>query len=220
MATKVRFMNAQDIRKYFSSSVSLDLSGSFQNFACVSVILLQEHNQFNILFIERQINPYDPWSGHIAFPGGKKSINDQHLLDAAIRETKEEIGLNLDHTSVIGQLDDLQGRKSGVLQNFLIRPYLFLIEKNLIPEFQLNHHEVASIHLISLEKLIIKPNIVYFDYNHQGQQVSLPSLPLSKNKIWGLTYLILRNLQEHLIQMKYLDPTQLLPDYTQTTVHR
>lgn len=206
-------MNAQDLRKHFANSFSLDLSGSFQNSACVSVILLQEQKHLEILFIERQKNPSDPWSGHIAFPGGKKSINDQDFLDAAIRETKEEIGLHLDRTSFIGQLDDLQGRKSGVLQNFFIRPYLFLIEKNVTPKFQLNQNEVASVHLIRLENLIINPKIIYFDYNYQGQQISLPSLPLNKNKIWGLTYLILRNLQEHLVQMNYLPSSQLLPHY-------
>ncbi len=214
-------MNAQEIRKYFSTVQSIDLypsdslhpsiTESSPSFACVSIIVFQIKNQLELLFIERQKNPSDPWSGHIAFPGGKKTIEDITPIDAALRETKEEIGFELCRSNVIGKLDDLQSRKSGNFHNLIVRPYLFLLELKTYPQFVLNVNEVSAVHLVNLENLINTPTIKYFEYQYESQKISLPSIPLKENKIWGLTYLIIRNLQEHFIKMNYTNHNQLLP---------
>ena len=52
-------------------------------------------NVTDLLFIRRAEKNGDPWSGHMAFPGGHIESSDTSLLDAAIRETREEIGLDL-----------------------------------------------------------------------------------------------------------------------------
>ncbi|PON17011.1 hypothetical protein C2W62_15515 [Candidatus Entotheonella serta] len=61
--------------------------------------------------------------GQISFPGGRHEPADHSLLDTALRESDEEIGLNPTHVTVLGQLDDLLTTGS----NYLIRPYVGLI---------------------------------------------------------------------------------------------
>ena len=65
----------------------------------MAIITRQGKYGEEILFIERATRTGDPWSGHIAFPGGKKQDNDNSICATAIRETQEEIGLNLLQTS-------------------------------------------------------------------------------------------------------------------------
>ncbi|MCS5573716.1 MAG: CoA pyrophosphatase, partial [Pseudomonadales bacterium] len=65
-----------------------------------------------IVFIERARVLGDPWSGHIAFPGGRWEPDDKLPLDTAVRETEEEIGVDLSAARLLGRLDDLTGRRS------------------------------------------------------------------------------------------------------------
>lgn len=76
--------------------------------AAVAMILHQEAEELEILFIQRAAHDLDPWSGHIAFPGGK--LEDGELeSQAACRETREEIGIDLTQDSYLGQLSDIIG---------------------------------------------------------------------------------------------------------------
>ena len=65
--------------------------------AAVSIIIVKPNapHDAQVLLIERSKNKNDPWSGHMAFPGGRYQDNDQDILSTAIRETLEEIGLDL-----------------------------------------------------------------------------------------------------------------------------
>ena len=64
----------------------------------------------SIIFIQRSPSPDDPWSGQMAFPGGRREDSDLEAGDAARRETREEIGLELRPAQPVGRLGDLQGR--------------------------------------------------------------------------------------------------------------
>ncbi len=63
-----------------------------------------------VIFIERAQDSKDPWSGHMALPGGRCEASSESVMDTARRETHEEIGLYLPRDSLLGRLDDLQGR--------------------------------------------------------------------------------------------------------------
>ena len=64
-----------------------------------------------LLFIKRAEYPGDPWSGQIAFPGGREESGDSSLLETATRETREETGIDLGREGlIIGVLDDLRPR--------------------------------------------------------------------------------------------------------------
>ena len=82
--------------------------------AAVAVVLRAgEDRRPEVLFIKRAQHPGDPWSGHMAFPGGRIDLTDATIQSAAERETLEEVGLSLDAAESLGRLDDLEGLKGG-----------------------------------------------------------------------------------------------------------
>jgi 8-oxo-dGTP pyrophosphatase MutT (NUDIX family) len=90
--------------------------------AAVAVILTPDPD--SVLLIRRADRQDDRWSGQLAFPGGRWSPGDTGLLDTARRETREEVGVELDPGTLIGVLDDLAPR-SSVLPPILVRPFVF-----------------------------------------------------------------------------------------------
>ena len=73
--------------------------------AAVNVILRCNRGVVEVLLIRRVTNPKDPWSGDIAFPGGRMEEEDKDFLETALRETFEEVGIPKDKLEVIGVLD-------------------------------------------------------------------------------------------------------------------
>ena len=81
-----------------------------------------------LLFIKRAEYPSDPWSGQIAFPGGREERGDKSLADTAIREAREETGIDLERDGrIIGTLDDLYPR-SVRLPPISVRPFVFALD--------------------------------------------------------------------------------------------
>lgn len=65
-----------------------------------------------VLYIKRASRAEDPWSGHVAFPGGKRE-GDESDMECAVRETLEEIGLDLGRYTFVGRLDDYPVYRGG-----------------------------------------------------------------------------------------------------------
>jgi len=87
-----------------------------------------ERGSPELLFIKRAEYPGDPWSGQIAFPGGREEASDTSLAETAIRETREETGIDLVRDGqMIGTLDDLRPRTVR-LPAVLVRPYVVLLD--------------------------------------------------------------------------------------------
>src|SRR5262245_5919302 len=82
-----------------------DTSADGQSLAAVSLVFLaQGGGPAELLFIERALREGDPWSGHMAFPGGRRDRADADLVATSLRETREEVGLELGRP--IARLDD------------------------------------------------------------------------------------------------------------------
>jgi 8-oxo-dGTP pyrophosphatase MutT (NUDIX family) len=96
--------------------------------AAVAVIVRAGAAGTDILFIQRAEKNGDPWSGHMAFPGGHREPSDADLRAAAQRETLEEIGLDLRAAEYLGALDHQHAMARGRLLNMLIAPHVFAIE--------------------------------------------------------------------------------------------
>lgn len=180
-----------DLRSYLTNRLnhqtSLDLSVDIQRSASVALILRPQKNseELELGYIQRAENPYDPWSGHVAFPGGVREATDTTNLDAAIRETLEETGIELFHSEELARLDDIQGRKSGHLLDFYIRAHVFLKVDHV--NLLLDETEVADFRWIPLTDLLDPARkTVFNDY---------PAIDLGfKIPLWGLSYLITENL--------------------------
>jgi 8-oxo-dGTP pyrophosphatase MutT (NUDIX family) len=96
--------------------------------AAVAAVLRERDGRAELLFIRRATRRGDPWSGHMAWPGGKREPGDGDLLACAVRETREEIGLDLAGAAdVIGTLRGWRndGRSPGRLQG--VFPYVFAL---------------------------------------------------------------------------------------------
>ncbi len=97
------------IQKGLSIHTPLILEAKDKKRAAVAVVLYSGEDDLRLLFIERAAHPKDPWSGHIAFPGGTIEPTDRDLKHTAERETLEELGLDLSNAQYLGQLDDVPG---------------------------------------------------------------------------------------------------------------
>ena len=106
--------------------------------AAVAVLLVPD--PLSVLLIRRSEREGDPWSGHVALPGGRAELEDVDLAATAIRETAEEVGVLLDRTQLLGALDDVAPR-SSVPRIFTVRPFVFGLASQ--PSLQLSS-EVAS----------------------------------------------------------------------------
>lgn len=94
-----------------------------------------------LLLIRRAERPGDPWSGQVALPGGRREMADDTLLDTAIRETAEEVGVVMGPEYLAGRLDDL-GPVTPVLPPVVVRPFIFLLEEE--PMLHLNGEAAAA----------------------------------------------------------------------------
>ena len=99
--------------------------------AAVALIFrLGKDGALELLFIKRADYEGDPWSGQIAFPGGRVEAVDASLAETAIRETREETGIDLAREgTMIGTLDDLRPRTRS-LPAIVVRPYVALLERS------------------------------------------------------------------------------------------
>jgi len=182
----------EKLKKYFQKVHNFKeiIPNELTIFSSVAIILREKASNLEILFIKRTERDKDIFSGHMAFPGGVKEKMDEDILSTTIRETSEEIGLNLNqHGELIGRFDDYKPVNPSA-NNFIVSPFIFyLIE----PNFKLvkNSDEVKDIVWISLDKLktlssnsmrtINKFDALYQDYvfNHKNYT------------IWGMTGKIL-----------------------------
>ncbi|KAL8293371.1 hypothetical protein RQP46_000072 [Phenoliferia psychrophenolica] len=109
-----------------------------------------------ILFIKRASRATDKWSGHIAFPGGRQEPEDEDGRFTAMRETWEEVGLDLAEKEwlAVGQLDDREITTSlGKRLLMILSPFVFLHTSPHTPMPELQESEVASAHWVPLELL-------------------------------------------------------------------
>src|SRR5512140_1637351 len=95
--------------------------------AAVALVLYAGEDGLETLFIKRATRDGDPWSGQIALPGGKRHEGEDSLMTTAVRETQEEIGLDLAvNGTLLGELDEIRPR-SPLLPPIIVRPYVFAV---------------------------------------------------------------------------------------------
>lgn len=173
--------------------------------AAVAVVLHQSRDQTQVLFIKRATVAGDPWSGHMAFPGGHKDEGDCDLMDAAVRETEEEIGLDLSESRFVGPLSHQRAAPRGRTIDMLVAPYVFVIDS--MPSLTLNH-EVDEVVWGSF-------NDMFKGHNHdvEFRAVADAQVPFNGYRIeqqhfvWGLTYRTLQTLFMA-VDPKYSEPEE------------
>lgn len=165
--------------------------------AAVTLILRERQGLAEALIIKRAEHANDPWSGHLALPGGRAESNDEDLLITAARETREEIGLELldgnrSRDRFIGQLPLLAPRHPG-LPRLEITPFVALAPEKF--SIQLNK-EVAAAFWVSISRL--KRDGLAGEYRMQFGDITKkwPAYPTELGMIWGITERILTSFLE------------------------
>ena len=152
--------------------------------AAVAVVLRDNATGPEVLLIERARHPEDPWSGHMAFPGGRVDPEDFDSRAAAERETHEEVGLTLAGAELLGRLDDLEGRHAGRPLSLVISAWVYHVKEHgpLVP-----NAEVAMTLWVPLARLVDPVHRVEYPTPVGG----FPRIPVAepdRHIVWGLTY--------------------------------
>jgi 8-oxo-dGTP pyrophosphatase MutT (NUDIX family) len=156
--------------------------------AAVAVVLREAGPHPEVLFIERATHEGDPWSGQMAFPGGRVDAGDPNALEAAKRETLEEVGLSLEGAEYLGRIDDQEGRPAGPAGGLVISAHAFCVEDPgpLVPE----EREVASAFWFPVANLLDPAR--HIDYRYPARQnMNFPGIVVGdpdRHVVWGLTY--------------------------------
>ena len=157
--------------------------------SAVSLILKphQETGGPEIVFIKRAERSDDPWSGHMAFPGGRRHREDQSIVQTAIRETYEEIGLQLSGHEALGAMAAYSPKVSPGLS---VHPHLFFIHD--VPSLKLDSKEVEEVHWVPVEQAFDSSAFTQRPHTFRGMTLSLPSFSfdIKDRHIWGVTYVI------------------------------
>ncbi len=178
------------IRRHLANRTPVLATGS-ERHAAVALILRQQLNRLQMLIIHRAQHDGDPWSGDLAFPGGKVDFEDATAQAAAERETLEEVGLNLVAAEYLGQLDDLPGAflpiKISCFVYYLPHP----------ADFTLNH-EVAAYDWLPLERFHEEERHRRMAFPFRGRTISQPVVDLIDTApvLWGITHRLIEQFFE------------------------
>jgi 8-oxo-dGTP pyrophosphatase MutT (NUDIX family) len=160
--------------------------------AAVAVIITPDPDA--ILLIQRANRPGDPWSGHMALPGGRREPGDSDLLATAVRETREEVGIDLLEQQLLGGLDQVVPR-NPVLPPIAVRPFAFLLPAR--PKLVLNP-EVAAANWVTVDALLEPGGYHLASLEIAGQQREVQAYRLEAAIVWGMTERILTGLLQEL----------------------
>ena len=154
--------------------------------ACVMALLHPKNEELFVTFIKRAAShPADKHAGQIGFPGGKYEEEDGSLIDCALRETNEEIGVKSDDIEIIGQLTSLYVFAS----DFMVHPFVGYLDY--APDYIPQVEEVAGIYDFPVKNLV-DPN---YKVNRkvlvsEGFHLDAPGYNVNGDFLWGATAMI------------------------------
>ncbi len=159
--------------------------------AAVAMILAQGDDALDVCFIRRAERRGDPWSGQVAFPGGRASSDDPNANAVAERETFEEIGVQIHSGHMIGALPartlDRQHLK-------VLSPFVYYVDADVRSTARVRlRNEVASVFWVPLPHLFDSTAATELEYPRGPSAQRWPGIQYREHVIWGLTLRILES---------------------------
>lgn len=158
--------------------------------------VLRERDELELLFIRRAEHPSDPWSGHMAFPGGRVDPTDPSPLHAAVREAREEVALDLErHGHLLGELSHLPASARGKPIPMVVHPFVFAVGATL-PTLVPDTREVQETLWVPLSFLSNDTERGTLERVYEDVTMTLPCYRYQGRTIWGLTLRMVDELVE------------------------
>ena len=195
--------------------------------AAVAMILRDGEQGTEVLLMQRAFHPKDPWSGQMAFPGGKIEATDESAKAAAMREAHEEVGADLREQDYVGRLDDVYGLKVNTVFSVHISCFVFQPAR---PLDLVANEEVADMVWLPLAFLNDRKNA--HDFVHPSDPaLAMPAVminPSMSQVLWGLSLRMLNNFhsvlgvdmnvlsQEDLELLREIEQRELSPEVAKT----
>ena len=165
----------QQIEKILRHHKKKKITGENLKASAVLILLFYNQGQYHVLFTERsdEVNFH---KGQVCFPGGTQEPSDSSLLQTALRETEEEIGLEAKDVEILGELDD----SIALTSNYVISPFVAFIQYP--HSLKTNGREVKGAFFVPLSFLMDEANFKQDSYAYEYED----------HIIWGATAMILR----------------------------
>ena len=161
--------------------------------AAVAVVL-RPGAGLELLLIKRAQSERDPWSGHMALPGGRRDATDEDLLTTAVRETREETGVDLArHGRSLGRLD-VVAPVSPRLPKLTISPFVFGVAHG--AQARVASHEIEQVYWVPVDRLRDPGTQGTVEIPLPGGARHFPCYRVADEVVWGLTHRILTQFLE------------------------
>ncbi len=161
--------------------------------AAVALLLREAGDDLELLLIRRATREGDPWSGQVGLPGGRWSSGDASLEETALRETVEEVGVDVRaHGRVLGALDELRPR-TPVLPPIIVRPYVVALHA--APALIAND-EVAECRWVRVGALFAPETRIVTTVRVRDVHLQVDAYQLGDFTVWGMTERILSTFAE------------------------
>ena len=171
----------------FSNNTKLPFSKNKAKPAAVLILLYPNNNKI-YFYLTKRADTVKYHKGQISLPGGSKE-NNETLLDTALRETQEEIGIDKHQISILGKITPLFIPVTG----FMVTPFISYISKK--PKTILDEIEVAELLSVNIRDLL-NNDILIMDRDINGSSVSIPYFSLNNHQVWGATSMVLSELKD------------------------
>ncbi len=156
--------------------------------AAVACVLEDHVEGPRVLLMKRAERIGDPWSGHISLPGGGYHAEDRDLVTTAIRETHEELGVDLGSARLLGNLTPLHPRTSGPA-GIEVMPFVFHATTPLEP---VCGPEALAAFWLPLD--LAASGSIDSTFEYPAASMKFPAWTYEGHVIWGLTWRILGDL--------------------------
>ena len=184
----------QKMRVNYDQSIELPFSKNNSKPAAVLILLYLEDNEI-YFFLTKRTDELENHKGQISLPGGTQEKNEK-LIDTALRETQEEIGINKTSISIIGTITPLFVPVTG----FMIYPFIGYSINKLDPKP--DPVEVETIFSVNIFDLLNKDNRTAEQRNIRGYNVKVPYFKLNDYQVWGATAMILSEFKDLIKSIK------------------